>query len=183
MIDAFPANGAPAHINGLAHIEPKDAVATRENIADLLANDRKIKVAGVDSDGILRGKIMSKEKFLASVDRGFAMSSAVFGWDMHDALYTSGMASSDEGYSDLMAIPDLASFRRLPFEENIPFVLLHFASNDRPVPGCGRSMIRSLCGTLAAEGMKAMAGGTLLEAPDVLSFYEFYEFETSAGSN
>lgn len=161
MIDTSSTNGAPPQTNGVTYNAPKDTVATKENIANLLANDRKVKVAGVDSDGVLRGKIMAKEKFLASVGRGFAMSSAVFGWDMHDALYSSEVASMDEGYSDFMAVPDLASFRRLPFEDNIPFFLVHFASNDKPVPGCGRSIIRSLCDTLAAEGMKAMAGGML----------------------
>ena len=163
MIDASPANGAPPQTNGLAHNALKDTVATRDNIADLLAHDRKVKVAGVDSDGLLRGKIMAKEKFLASVDRGFAMSSAVFGWDMHDALYSSEIAIAEERYSDLMAIPDLASFRRLPFEDNIPFVLVHFESNVKPVPACGRSIIRSICDTLAAEGIKAMAGGMLFQ--------------------
>lgn len=163
MIDASYANGAPPQTNGVTHSAPNDTIATRDNIANLLANDRKVKVAGVDSDGLLRGKIMAKEKFLASVDRGFAMSSAVFGWDMHDALYSSEIATAEERYSDLMAIPDLASFRRLPFEGNIPFVLVHFESNDNQVPACGRGIIRSICDTLAAEGMKAMAGGTLFQ--------------------
>ena len=35
-----------------------------------LASDDRVKVAGVDMDGILRGKIVAKEKFLSSVKSG-----------------------------------------------------------------------------------------------------------------
>lgn len=49
-----------------------DGVAiTPEIIAQQLINDHKVKVAGIDCDGVLRGKIMSKEKFLSSLQDGF----------------------------------------------------------------------------------------------------------------
>lgn len=35
-----------------------------------LAADEKVRVAGIDIDGILRGKILSKEKFLGSLKSG-----------------------------------------------------------------------------------------------------------------
>ena len=158
-------DGAPPQPNGAV---PGHTIATKENIAALLANDRKVKVAGVDADGVLRGKIMSKAKFLASVEGGFAMSSAVFGWDMHDELYSSqaaSIASADDGYCDFMAVPDLASFRRLPFEENVPFFLVSFKNAGKPVSACGRSMIKSLCDDMAQGGFRAMAGGMHPAAP------------------
>lgn len=162
MVDGPITNGAMPQVNGSTPDAPSVTPATRENIASLLANDRKVKVAGVDADGILRGKVMSKDKFLASVETGFAMSSAVFGWDMHDELYsTEGMiASAGDGYCDFVAVPDLSSFRRLPFEGNIAFFLISFWKGERPVSACGRSMLRSLCGDVARGGFKARAGGT-----------------------
>lgn len=75
---------------------------TYEQLVQLLDGDDKVKVAGesssscreqrpqwgadntgIDVDGVLRGKIMSKEKFLGIVEggEGFGFSSVVFGWD------------------------------------------------------------------------------------------------------
>lgn len=141
------------------------ALLTLDNIADSLKNDIKVKVAGVDSSGILRGKVMSKDKFLSTVESGFGFSSAVFGWDMHDALYadpaSSAMASENGGYSDFIAIADLSSFRRLPWEENIPFFLLRFSVNDKPVVACPRSMLAGITEKLAQNNVKALAGGMI----------------------
>ena len=139
----------------------KPAVATIENIASLLAHDTKVKVAGVDCDGILRGKVMSKEKFLSTAAKGFAMSSAIFGWDMHDEMYTTEtkISTKQEGYSDFIAIPDLSTYRRLPLEDNMPFFLVSFRANGMPVSACGRSILRTLCQTLRDEGVEAKAGG------------------------
>lgn len=137
--------------------------ATLENIAELLKNDIKVKVAGVDADGILRGKIMAKEKFLSSVESGFGFSSAVFGWDMHDALFTNGVGMSSEGggYADFTAVPDLTSYRRIPWENNIPFFLLHFLSQNKPVVACPRGMTKSIAKKLGQENFKAWAGGKI----------------------
>lgn len=135
---------------------------TRENIAMLLAHDHKVKVAGVDCDGILRGKIMDKDKFLSSLDGGFGFSSVLFGWDMHDVLFTVDpkATSVQEGYGDFNAMPDTSSFRRIPWEDNIPLFLLRFEANKAPVPADGRSIIRSLCEKIGHQGFKSMAGGT-----------------------
>ncbi|CAM1502345.1 Fc.00g043290.m01.CDS01 [Cosmosporella sp. VM-42] len=145
-------------------------LVTQENIAEVLKNDIKVRVAGVDADGILRGKIMSKEKFLSSVKSGFGFSSAIFGWDMHDALYTHGTGLSSEGggYADFIAKPDLASFRRLPWESNIPFFLLHFNSEGKPVSACPRGMTRAVVTKLEQQNFKAVAGVEL----------EFVNFQT-----
>lgn len=137
---------------------------TMDTLPNLLADDLKVKVACVDSDGVLRGKVMSKEKFLSIVRSGFGFSSAVFGWDMQDMLYTTDArcAPSDSGYTDFVAIPDLTSYRRIPWEEDIPLFLLRFVHNERPVVADGRNMIRSLTQNLAKSGCQAMAGGELI---------------------
>ncbi|KAK4700173.1 hypothetical protein P7C70_g6075, partial [Phenoliferia sp. Uapishka_3] len=90
------------------------------NLAELtclLENDTKVQVAGLDVDGILRGKIMIKDKFIASVkDNGFGFCSVTFGWDMHDKPYTKELKISTlaNGYRDLLARIDLSSYRRTP---------------------------------------------------------------------
>ncbi|PYI31045.1 glutamine synthetase [Aspergillus indologenus CBS 114.80] len=146
------------------------ATITAEDLPSLLANDIKVKVAGIDCDGILRGKVMSTEKFLGIAQKGFGFSSAVFGWDMQDVLYTTDakIAPADSGYVDFIAIPDLDSFRRIPWEDNIPFFLVRFAQNGQPVSADGRSMLRSICDQLAAQNCQGMAGVEL----------EFMNFQT-----
>ncbi|KAJ6091438.1 hypothetical protein N7467_003407 [Penicillium canescens] len=155
---------------------------TVESLPTLLADDIKVKVAGIDSDGVLRGKVMAKEKFLGIAEKGFGFSSALFGWDMHDMMWTTEarVAPPESGYADFLAIPDLNSFRRLPWEENIPFFLVRFLNDTDPVLADGRSMLRSLCDRLGGEGIRALAGVEL----------EFMNFQTpsedgygSAGSN
>ncbi|KAL4889887.1 hypothetical protein BDV59DRAFT_185694 [Aspergillus ambiguus] len=143
---------------------------TVEELPNLLANDIKVKVAGIDCDGILRGKVMSKEKFLGIAQKGFGFSSAVFGWDMQDMLYTTEakIAPADSGYVDFLAVPDLNTFRRIPWEDNIPFFLVHFVQNGSPVSADGRNMLRTIRDKLAAANCKGLAGVEL----------EFMNFQT-----
>jgi hypothetical protein len=42
-----------------------------QNLTQLLETDEKIKVAGIDIDGITRGKFLIKDKFFKSLDTGF----------------------------------------------------------------------------------------------------------------
>ena len=44
---------------------------TFDNLEQELAKDRRVKVAAVDIDGVLRGKIMHKKKFLQVAKDGF----------------------------------------------------------------------------------------------------------------
>lgn len=145
---------------------------TPQTLPSVLADDIKVKVAAVDCDGVLRGKIMSKEKFLSIVSNGFGFSSAIFGWDMHDMLYTTiqpqsqSKSSAATGFADLVAIPDLNSFRRIPWEDNIPFFLLRITDDkNQPVAGDGRSMLKSVTDNLARAGYQALAGGKFFSPP------------------
>jgi glutamine synthetase len=142
-------------------------VLTPTNVAEVLENDTMVKVAGVDADGILRGKIMIKAKFLSSIQSGFGFSSAVFGWDMHDMLYQGGVdCSAEDGtYADFTAYPDLSSYRRLPWEDDIPFFLLTFFTDGKPVAVCPRGLLKDLTDRLYQQNFKALAGGKLADWP------------------
>ena len=50
-------------------------------------NVDKIKFAFADVDGILRGKIISTEKFTDGLQDGYGFCDVVFGWDSSDACY------------------------------------------------------------------------------------------------
>ena len=46
-----------------------------------------VKVGVFDIDGILRGKYVSRAKFLSALENGFGFCDVVLGWDSNDQLY------------------------------------------------------------------------------------------------
>ena len=84
----------------------------------------KVKLAICDLDGILRGKVIHKDKFMAVVDKGFGFCNVVFGWDSADASYEGiDFTGWHTGYPDIAAQIDIATFRKIPWENNMPFFL------------------------------------------------------------
>jgi glutamine synthetase len=139
-------------------------VISADALPALLANDDAVKLAGVDVDGILRGKLVSKKKFLSIATEGFGFCSVIFGWDMHDMTYMRELkvSNKENGYRDILAVPDLTTFRRIPWEDNVPFFLVSFFDPDtkEPVPACPRGLLKAQLAKFAAQGQGAMAGGT-----------------------
>ncbi|KAF7294740.1 Gln-synt-C domain-containing protein [Mycena indigotica] len=106
-------------------------------LKELLKGDIKVKVAGIDVDGVLRGKFMSKEKFLSAASSdGFGFCSVIFGWDIHDSVYSRELLISNKanGYRDILASIDLSTYRRIPWENNVPFFLVSFLDPDTKEP-------------------------------------------------
>lgn len=136
---------------------------TAESLPKILENDNRVKVAGIDVDGMLRGKLMSKKKFLSIAAEGFGFCSVIFGWDMHDQTYAKELtiSNAENGYHDILAIPDLSSFRRIPWEDNVPFFLITFLDPDtkKPVCACPRGLLQTQLKKLQGKGYGAMAGG------------------------
>lgn len=142
-----------------------DVKVTAANVAEVLKEDRVVKVAGVDIDGQLRGKLMQKKKFLGIIEEGFGFCSVIFGWDQHDQTYFRELAVSNKenGYRDIIAIPDLRSFRRIPWENNVPFFLVSFVDPEtrKPISACPRGLLKTVAAKAEAAGYRAMAGGML----------------------
>lgn len=136
---------------------------TAQQLPSMLRNDTCVKVAGIDVDGILRGKLISKNKFLSIAESGFGFCSVIFGWDMHDQTYLKelGISNAQNGYRDILAIPDLDSFRRIPWEDDVPFFLVTFHDPDtqKPLYACPRGMLKMQLDKLKEQGYGAMAGG------------------------
>lgn len=134
-----------------------------DDLKQLLCDDVKVKVAGIDVDGVLRGKFMSKDKFLgAAASEGFGFCSVIFGWDMHDSVYTRELAISNKenGYRDLIASIDLSTFRRIPWENNVPFFLVSFFDPKTSAPICAdpRGVLRKAVDSAASHGMECISG-------------------------
>lgn len=135
---------------------------TVEDLPELLKNDNSVKVAGCDIDGMMRGKLMSKKKFLSVAESGFGFCSVVFGWDMHDQTYFRELkiSNKENGYRDLLAQIDLSSYRRIPWEDNVPFFLVSFREpTGESLSACPRSVLERASKKLEDQGLGALAGG------------------------
>ena len=106
----------------------------------------KIKFAFADIDGILRGKIIHKKKFLEGLKEGYGFCDVVFGWDSADACYDNVKVTGwHSGYPDKQAIIDLSTFRTIPWENNTPFFLADFSNpHGSNLAVCPRSLLKKI---------------------------------------
>ena len=142
-----------------------DGTITIEQLPEILRHDTCVKVAGIDVDGVLRGKLMAKKKFLSIAKDGFGFCSVIFGWDMHDQTYFRELeiSNKENGYRDILAVPDLKSYRRIPWENNVPFFMLSFHEPEtlESLSADPRSILQRTVSRLEAHGYVAKAGGKL----------------------
>ncbi len=106
----------------------------------------KVKVAVIDIDGILRGKVIHRDKFLSVKDKGFGFCDVVFGWDAGDIAYDNTTYTGwHTGYPDANAKIDLTTFRKIPWENDLPFFLADFVHEDEtPSHVCPRNLLKKI---------------------------------------
>jgi glutamine synthetase len=132
----------------------------------------KVKVAAADIDGVLRGKYMHRDKFFSAVEGGFGFCDVVFGWDIEDQPYDNAYTTGWHlGFPDAPVRIDLATYRRVPWDGNVPFFLGNFVKADgQPYPLCPRQVLKRVLKRAEKMGFQAMVG----------TEFEFFNFaETS----
>jgi glutamine synthetase len=120
----------------------------------------KVKVAVSDIDGVLRGKVLHKDKFASALDGGFGFCDVVFGWDMMDACYdNTRLTGWQHGFPDAMVRLDPNTLRHVPWDGGIPFFLGEFVAADgSPHPACPRQALRRVLKRAAKLGLQPMCG-------------------------
>jgi glutamine synthetase len=115
---------------------------------------RRVKVGGIDIDGVLRGKYISLEKLWSVIDKGFGFCDVIFGWDINDVLYdNSQLTGWHTGYPDTLAKLDLSTFRVLPSEPGTAHLLADFWSDEQtPHPACPRNLLKHVTARARAAG-------------------------------
>jgi len=89
-------------------IDPRDVKTATD--AKQIIQERKLnhlKVGVFDIDGVMRGKYMSREKFLSALDKGFGFCDVVLGWDSNDQLYDSSVTYT--GWNTVIQMPQYVS--------------------------------------------------------------------------
>ncbi len=124
---------------------------------------RKVKVGGFDIDGVLRGKLISLDKFWSAVKQGFGFCDVIFGWDVTDRLYDNATVTGFQtGYPDALARIDLSTFRVLPSEPDTACFLADFHTPDgKPHPACPRNLLKAVVARAEASGYRPKLSGEL----------------------
>jgi len=126
--------------------------------AYLEENDiQKIKFAFADIDGVLRGKVIHKKKFLDGLADGYGFCDVVWGWDSSDAVYDNvKLTGWHTGYPDQQCRIDLSTFRTVPWDDETPFFLGDFSKADgNDLPACGRSLLKRIAKQCGDAGYHA----------------------------
>lgn len=134
----------------------------------------KVKVAITDIDGVLRGKYIDVGKFESALASGFGFCNVVFGWDAGDVCYDDVQYTGwHSGYPDALARLDPETYREVPWDGGVPFLLADFVdAQGDALAVCPRQLLKRVLDRLAAAGFSALG-----------SFeYEFFHFEETAQS-
>ncbi|MEL7533948.1 MAG: glutamine synthetase family protein [Bacteroidota bacterium] len=134
----------------------------------------KVKLAITDVDGILRGKVIHRDKFMSVIKSGFGFCDVVFGWDAADESYDNAQITGwHTGYPDAQARIDLDTFRKIPWEGELPFFLADFVdAAGAPLSACPRSLLKSVRQQALDMGYK----------PKFSQEFEWFNFEETPQS-
>ncbi len=168
---------------------------TRKNTDELAALTTAIKERGIehvkvgvfDGDGILRGKYLRREKFLATLEKGMGFCDVVLGWDSDDKLFDNVKYTGwHTAYPDaaVRLLPE--TWRDIPFEPKTLFVLGEFAGAAEAV--CPRATLRRVLKRAEAMGYSVSASAEFeffmfRETPDSIREKGFRNLQTMTPGN
>ncbi|MDQ0968104.1 glutamine synthetase [Flavobacterium sp. W4I14] len=135
-------------------------MSTSKEILDYVKNhpSGKVKLAVADIDGILRGKYVAAEKFASLVEGRLGFCDVTFGWDAGDVAYENGKYTGwHTGYPDAQVKIDLSTFRKIPWENDVPFFLGDFIDDqDQANFVCPRQLLKKIIAQCESEGFSPL---------------------------
>ena len=130
-----------------------------------------IKIGVFDSDGIMRGKYLSRGKFLSALDKDMGFCDVVLGWDLNDQLYDNVKFTGwHTAYPDATVRVLPGTRREIPFEPKTALVLGEFAGRAEAV--CPRGTLRRVLKRASDMGYGVSAAAE----------FEFFMFEETPDS-
>ncbi|SES22937.1 glutamine synthetase family protein [Pedobacter rhizosphaerae] len=135
-------------------------MTTTQQILDYVKNhpSGKVKLAVADIDGILRGKYVSAEKFASLAEGRLGFCDVTFGWDANDAAYDNVKYTGwHTGYPDAQVKIDLSTFRKIPWENDVPFFLGDFIDDqEKPNHVCPRQLLKKIISSTKDQGFSPL---------------------------
>ncbi|MDT5015723.1 MAG: glutamine synthetase [Mycobacterium sp.] len=121
----------------------------------------EIEVAWTDPFGHAQGKRIPASQFLhRALGSGFAFCEASLGWNTDGTVIDSlRLTNWAGGYPDVFAIPDLTTYRALPWRPRVGHVISDIVAHDRnPSLLDPRAVLRKVLARLAGLGYTAKIG-------------------------
>src|SRR5262249_20001228 len=125
-----------------------------------------VRVAFIDPHGMVRMRPIEARLFSQAARNGVAFTTALLAMDSANSIFQN-VFSVDGGFGrktmggggDMLAVPDLATFRVLPWAHKCGWVLsdLYLKSGER-CPFDPRLIMQTACNRLAAQGLTYAAG-------------------------
>jgi glutamine synthetase len=141
------------------HVDPSEFLTER--------GIEHVKIGVFDTDGILRGKYLNRDKFLSGLKKDIGFCDVVLGWDSNDQLYDNTKFTGwHTAYPDatIRILPNTQ--REIPFEPKTALFLAEFSGRAEAV--CPRNTLRRVL-----ERAKGM--GYLVSAAAEFEFFLFDE--------
>ncbi len=130
-----------------------------------------VKVGVFDTDGILRGKYMARDKFFSALDKGFGFCDVVLGWDSNDQLYDNvKLTGWHTAYPDANVRVLPATCRSVPFEGEMLLFLGEFEGAAEAC--CPRGVMRRIVERASDMGFVVQASAE----------FEFFVFDETPHS-
>jgi glutamine synthetase len=128
-----------------------------------------VECAFPDAHGFPRGKRIPARQFVERAWRGFDIANAALIWDRKcDVLPDVRYANFDTGYPDMKAVPDLATFRPIPWRPGAASVICDCLEEDgSEVAVSTRRILKEVVAEARAMGYEPQVGSEL----------EFYIFD------
>jgi glutamine synthetase len=130
-----------------------------------------VKIGVFDTDGIMRGKYLNREKFLAGLSKELGFCDVILGWDSNDQLYDNTKFTGwHTAYPDatVRILPETQ--RDIPFEPKTALYLGEFSGRAEAV--CPRGTLRRVLERAATMGYKVSAAAE----------FEFFIFDETPQS-
>jgi glutamine synthetase len=148
---------------------PAESVDPRKFLID--RGIEHVKIGVFDTDGIMRGKYLNREKFLSGLDKNIGFCDVILGWDSNDQLYDNTKFTGwHTAYPDatVRLIPETQ--RDIPFEPKTALYLGEFTGRAEAV--CPRGTLRRVLERAAGMGYKVSAAAE----------FEFFLFDETPQS-
>ena len=152
---------------------PNQTITTAAQLAEFVAKSdlTHVKVGVFDIDGVLRGKYISRAKFLSSISHGCGFCDVVLGWDSDDKLYDNvAFTGWHTAYPDAAVRFLPATTRLMPHEGDMPLVLAEFSGDAETI--CPRGLLRRVLARADAMGFAVKAAAE----------FEFFVFDETPDS-